>query len=347
VGTYSDVFELGMLLHTLLVGKPAASSFERAFAPTMDPLDPSLSADWASLIRSAIALQPLERPQSVGEWWRGRGGEGERGRLTFSFKTAQVKLVGSKIEITKSPGKAEYFVEDLGNGVTLDMVYVPAGRFMMGSSKYDEEQPEHLVNVPAFYLSKYPITQAQYLAIVGSNPSYFKGSQRPVESVSWHDAQAFCQKLAKLKAKAYTLPSEAQWEYACRANTNTPFYFGEHISPDVVNYNGNYRYEDTPKGIYRATTTDVGSFPPNSFGLYDLHGNVWEWCLDTWTGNYQAALNDCVVETEENNCYVLRGGSWYDNARNCRSAVRDRNTPDDLQYYIGFRLALPSSPGFS
>jgi formylglycine-generating enzyme required for sulfatase activity len=275
---------------------------------------------------------------------------------TFSFETAQVKINsgffgGTKIEIVKTPSQAQHFVEELGNGVKLEMVCVPGGQFMMGSPKEEEsssdtERPQHSVNVPSFLMSKYPVTQAQYETIIGSNPSNFKGSQRPVESVSWHDAQAFCQKLAKQTNKPYRLPSEAEWEYACRAGTKTPFYSGENISPDVVNYDGNYPYGNAPKGIYRQTTTDVGSFPANSFGLYDLHGNVWEWCLDTWHENYQGAPNDGSPWLNDNNSRMLRGGSWYYDAWNSRSVGRMRYTPDIRdEDDFGFRLALPLSPG--
>jgi formylglycine-generating enzyme required for sulfatase activity len=268
---------------------------------------------------------------------------------TFSFETAQVKLISGKIKITKTPGSAQHFVEELGNGVKLEMVYVPGGQFMMGSPKEeessDDERPQHSVNVPSFLMSKYPVTQAQYETIIGSNPSRFKGSQRPVESVSWDDAQAFCQKLAKQKDKPYCLPSEAEWEYACRAGTKTPFYFGETISPDVVNYNGYFPYGQAPKGVYRQSTTDVGIFPANSFGLYDLHGNVWEWCQDTWHENYQGAPTDSSPRLNDNNSRLLRGGSWYHYASYCRSAYRGRHYPDGRSNDFGFRLALPLSPG--
>jgi formylglycine-generating enzyme required for sulfatase activity len=233
----------------------------------------------------------------------------------------------------------EYFVEDLGNGVTLDLVYIPAGRFMMGY--------RDLVNVPAFYLGKYPITQAQYREIVGSNPSHFQGSQRPVESVSWYDAQAFCQKLGKLKNKPYSLPTEAQWEYACRDNTtNNPSHSSEYISADDMNCNGKdspdvYGYGYTGR-TYLATTTDVGFFPANSFGLYDLRGNVWEWCLDTY---YRAAPTDGSDWIDEHHYRVLRGGSWNDSPENCSSTSRSSYAPDVRGYGIGFRVALPPSPG--
>jgi formylglycine-generating enzyme required for sulfatase activity len=286
---------------------------------------------------------------------------------TFSFETAQVKVNkvnsglfgGTKIEIIKTSAQAQHFVEELGNGVKLDMVSVPGGQFMMGSDESDSEKPQHSVNVPSFLMSKYPVTQAQYETIIRSNPSHFKGSQRPVERVSWDDAQTFCQKLVQQTNKPYRLPSEAEWEYACRAGTKTPFYFGETISPDVVNHNGKHPYGQAPKGVHRAATTDVGIFPANAFGLYDLHGNVMEWCQDTWHENYQGAPTDGSSWLDENNDYqVLRGGSWANQATECRSAFRGRNaisSPHNSlvphnslgfrHFCIGFRLALSYSPG--
>jgi formylglycine-generating enzyme required for sulfatase activity len=134
-------------------------------------------------------------------------------------------------------------------------------------------------------MGKYEVTQAQYQAIMGNNPSNFKGEKRPVEQVSWNDAVKFCEELSKKTGRAYRLPSEAEWEYAARAGTDTPFHFGETITTDLANYNGNFTYASAPKGEYRKETTDVGIFPPNSFGLYDMCGNVWEWCLDKYHNN--------------------------------------------------------------
>jgi eukaryotic-like serine/threonine-protein kinase len=253
--------------------------------------------------------------------------------------------------IAKTPGSAQHFVEELRNGVKLEMVYVPGGQFMMGSPKEekssgDDERPQHSVNVPSFLMSKYPVTEAQYKTIIGT-PAYSRGPQHPVVLVCWNGAQAFCQKLAKQTNKPYRLPSEAEWEYACRAGTKTPFYFGATISPDVVNYDGKYPYRNAPKGVYRETTTDVGSFPANSFGLYDLNGNVREWCQDTWHENYQGAPNDGSPWLNSNNSRrMLRGGSWEYGAMYCRSADRDWLISDGhYAFDIGFRLALPLSPG--
>jgi formylglycine-generating enzyme required for sulfatase activity len=338
---------------------PQASSNQSNPSPAAIPTAPSAPIPQPSVIEPPSPTQITIPPLS-----------------TFSFETARMKvnsgLFGTtKIEIVRKPAQAQYFVEELGNGVKLEMVYIRGGKFIMGSDdrqfeehmnqlkkdlswtqaqvddylqKYDE-RPKHLVNVPALLMSKYPVTQAQYETIIGSNPSHFKGSQRPVESVSWDDAQAFCQKLVKQTNKSYRLPSEAEWEYACRAGTKTPFHFGATISPDVANYDGNYPYSQAPKGVCRKATTDVDIFPANSFGLCDLHGNVWEWCQDPWHKSYQGAPIDASPWLNDNNYRVLRGGSWVSGAGYCRSANRFRNSPDARYSNVGFRLALSPSSG--
>ncbi|WP_445626734.1 SUMF1/EgtB/PvdO family nonheme iron enzyme [Nostoc sp. DSM 114167] len=237
------------------------------------------------------------------------------------------------------------FVADLKNGVTLEMVQIPGGTFMMGSpekeaERNENESPQHEVKVPGFFMGKYEITQAQYQAIMGNNPSNFKGEQRPVEQVSWDDAVEFCKKLSQKIGKTYRLPSEAEWEYACRAGTKTPFYFGETITTDLVNYDGNYPYGSVPKGEFRQQTTNVGKFPPNSFGLYDMHGNVWEWCRDVYNDNYQGAPKDGSpwLTGKDNDIKLLRGGSWYYDAWNCRSANRYFNEGAIRYNHVGFRV---------
>jgi len=236
-------------------------------------------------------------------------------------------------------------IENLEHGVSLEMVWIPGDTFMMGSpatesGRRDNESPQHRVKVPAFYAGKYPITQAQWEAVMGKNPSGFQGEKRPVENVSWTKAVEFCNKLSQTTGKTYRLLSEAEWEYACRADTTTPFHFGETITPDLVNYNGNYPYDSAQSGLSREQTTDVGSFPPNAFGLYDMHGNIWEWCSDKWHDNYNGAPTDgSSWETGTGNSRVLRGGSWFYDQRFCRSAVRGC-CPSAYRYWgIGFRVA--------
>jgi formylglycine-generating enzyme required for sulfatase activity len=238
---------------------------------------------------------------------------------------------------------ARYFIEDLGNGVTLEMAAIPGGTFMMGSpddeeGRWDCERPQHQVTVPSFFMGKYSVTQAQYQAIMGTNPSYNKGSNRPVESVSWNDAVKFCELLSERAGKKYSLPSEAQWEYACRAGTTTPFYFGETITTDLANYHGNVPYASAPKGEYRGQTTDVGSFPPNAFGLYDMHGNLSEWCFDDWVNSYNNAPIDGSAVTSSSKFKLLRGGSWISNPGNCRSAYRLYDVAGFDPYHNGFRV---------
>ena len=259
----------------------------------------------------------------------------------FSFEIIKVNAQGQ--EVSREPGKAYQKVFELSKGINLEMIYIPGGTFQMGSADNErdsDERPQHEVKIQPFYLSKYPITQEQYQAVVGSNPASFKGAKRPVEQVSWDNAVDFCQKISQ-DGRKYRLPSEAEWEYACRAGTTTPFYFGETITPDLVNYDGNNPYGKAPKGLYREETTDVGSFPPNAFGLYDMHGNVWEWCSDRWHENYNGAPTDgSSWETGTVDKRVQRGGSWGNNAVNCRCVNRFGDSAGGYDGNVGFRVAL-------
>jgi formylglycine-generating enzyme required for sulfatase activity len=288
-------------------------------------------------------------------WWRNRKLPIPATGLTlkeYEFETVTVNRRGEIIRRTPGKAESEYFTEDLGDGATLDMVYIPGGTFIMGSPEDEEkrdsdEGPQHEVTVPAFYMGKFEVTQAQWRAVAAlpkverdldPDPSYFKGDNRPVESVSWYDAVEFCQRLSQKTGREYRLPSESEWEYACRAGTTTPFYFGETITTDLVNYDGNYTYADAPKGQYREQTTPVGQFPPNAFGLYDMHGNVWEWCADTWHDNYVGAPTDGSAWTiGGNDNRSLRGGSWDDGAI-CRSACRSSDDPVWDGFNYGFRV---------
>ncbi len=262
----------------------------------------------------------------------------------FKFEVVSTNAQGSITN--RRNGEAEYFQEDLGNGVKLEMVQIPGGSFLMGSpesekERFSFEETQHQVTVPGFFMGKYEVTQEQYEAIMGKNPSKFKGINRPVETVSWNDAVEFCQKISQKTGKNYRLPSEAEWEYACRARTTTPFYFGESITPDLVNYDGNYPYASASKAKYRQQTTEVGTFPPNAFGLYDMHGNVWEWCLDDWNENYINAPTDGSAWIRQSAEYkLLRGGSWFNLAWYCRAANRGRYSRDGRVNDCGFRVAL-------
>lgn len=165
-------------------------------------------------------------------------------------------------ETNRRAGQAEFFAEELGNGITLEMVKTPGGSFKMGSPETEMyrgsgESPQHTVNVPSFFMGKFVVTQAQYQQLMGNNPASFKGEKRPVENVTWNDAVEFCAELSKQTGRTYCLPSEAEWEYACRAGTTTPFYFGETITSALANYNASYVYQSESKGKYRQQTTGV------------------------------------------------------------------------------------------
>jgi formylglycine-generating enzyme required for sulfatase activity len=266
----------------------------------------------------------------------------------FNFEIVGVNAKGEQIR--KESKQSQYFREDLGKGITLEMVAIPGGTFLMGTEDeeierlvkkfnwegFRRERPQHEVTVPPFFMGKYPITQAQWKAIAATakididletNPSRFKGDELPVERVNWYQATEFCKRLSRETKQEYRLPSEAEWEYACRAGTTTPFYFGETITGKFANYRASETYAEEAKGEYRQQTTPVGQFPPNAFGLYDMHGNVWEWCADTWHDNYDGAPTDGSVwiKNGDDNRSPLRGGSWYAYPHACRSAYRVDN----------------------
>ncbi|MEG4984562.1 SUMF1/EgtB/PvdO family nonheme iron enzyme [Microcoleus sp. BR0-C5] len=274
------------------------------------------------------------------------------------------------------------FTEDLGNRVNLEMIAIPGGTFTMGAPEYEPEsrggeRPQHRVTIQPFLMGKYAITQAQWKAVaklpkiqydLKQGHSIFTGNQgnnRPVDQVYWYEAVEFCARSFKKTGHNYRLPSEAEWEYACRAGTTTPFYFGQTITTNQVNYNADYDYNNLPKGQYQEQTTNVGSFPPNAFGLYDMHGNVWEWCADPLNNsyydyyhNYNVAPTDGSVwdDNSNDNRYKnyldllllsendkrprwTRGGCWSGFPWLCRSAYRLDAFPLGGTR-IGFRVVL-------
>ena len=247
--------------------------------------------------------------------------------------------------------------EALGRGIELEMVAIPGGTFQMGSADgegRDSEKPQHSVTMQPFWMSKYPVTQTQWRAVIAFSmvekdlepaPSYFIGSHLPVEQVSWDDATEFCKRLSNRTGRTYRLPTEAEWEYVCRAETTTPFHFGDTLSSQIANYDANYTYGNGQKGRYREKTTNVGSFPANAFGLYDVHGNVWEWCIDRWHENYQDAPTDgsAWLSADSYAARLLRGGSWLNFPDRCRSASRFKFAPESRYRYIGFRVVCAFS----
>lgn len=246
--------------------------------------------------------------------------------------------------IARTRYSAEQFTEDLGNGITLEMIVIPGGNFHMGSTPQHgnlEERPRHLVTIKAFMMGKFLVTQGQWKAIMGKLPSCrFKSDDLPIEQISWHDAVKFCQKLSQKTGRTYSIPSETQWEYACRAGTDTPFSFGETLTTDLANYCGEHVYRSEPAGLYRHVTTEGGTFPPNAFGLYDMHGNMWEWCKDSWMEDYSSTPRDeNAYEDHRNEFRVARGGSWHEPGANCRSAARVQFPASEGDDFIGFRVS--------
>jgi formylglycine-generating enzyme required for sulfatase activity len=250
---------------------------------------------------------------------------------------------------------------DLGNRVTMKLVLIPAGKFTMGSGPQEQadasaaaksagsdasfasETPQREVTISKpFYMGVYEVTQDQYEVVTGTNPSHFKGAQNPVDTVSWGDAVAFCQALSRKTGRTVRLPTEAQWEYACRAGATTPFNTGPTISTDQANYDGRYTYGNGVKGGHPDKTMVVGSFKPNAFGLHDMHGNLMEWCADWYGEDYYSASGNTVDPkgwaTGTNR--AMRGGSWVIPPDACRSAWRDWGTPDNRFGHYGFRVVV-------
>jgi formylglycine-generating enzyme len=231
------------------------------------------------------------------------------------------------------------------NSIGMEFVWIPPGTFLMGSSKKEAKrcsnEAQHGVTLTkGFYMGVHLVTQEQWQEVMGNNPSHFKGETNlPVEMVSWEDCQEFCKELREKDNKQYRLPSEAEWEYACRAGTTTPFSFGDTISTDQANYDGNSTYGNGKKAVHRGKTTPVSSFPANAWGLHDMHGNVGEWCQD-WLGVYPANIVVDPQGPKTGEKRILRGGCWNSYPEFLRSAFRFSDEPDSRSGYFGFRVCF-------
>ena len=289
----------------------------------------------------------------------------------FTFPVATLQANNGKWQVQRQQQSARCFIEPLpldqgliaralavfrkSDTLPLEMVAIPGGRFLMGSpvdeaGHKSRESPQHEVNIEPFFMGRYPVTQAQWRSVatmpqiqqkLNPNPSRFSGDRLPVERVSWEDAVEFCARLSAYTGRQYCLPTEAQWEYACRAGTTTPFHFGDTITTEVANYDGS-AYAAGPRGKSRTKTTPVDHFGiANAFGLSDMHGNVWEWCQDSWHSSYKGAPSDGKAWLTDSDAArrVVRGGSWFGYPRNCRSAFRDYSPPDLRDFLIGFRVS--------
>ncbi len=305
----------------------------------------------------------VEHPHEEDRWlvladWVEEHDDPRRGELLRLHR----RLLATCTEPDKHPGRAEWqarMVALLGagvrpvvprrtiavaDGVDMTFAWCQPGTFLMGSpanepERGDDETQHRVTLTRGFWLGIHPVTQRQWQAVMGSNPSNFKGVDLPVERVSWDDCQEFVEKVGKSTGQGCRLPSEAEWEYACRAGTTTPFFWGETLSTDQANYDGTSLYDAGREGIYRETTTSVGSFAANAWGLCDMHGNVWEWCAD-WYGLYEKEDIKDPQFVDDGNARVLRGGSWDSFSRSCRAAFRIRSAPGHRNGHFGCRVVL-------
>ncbi len=231
----------------------------------------------------------------------------------------------------------------LPGGVPLVGHFLPPGSFLMGGTEFENEKPVHKVTLTkGFFLGVSPVTQAQWTAVMGTEPSHFKGDNRPVEQVSWEDATAFCMKATELTRCVVRLPTEAEWESACRAGTTTHFHWGDVPDAKRMNYDATYTWNGSVEGKCREQTTAVGTFAANPWGLADFHGNVWEWCQDRYDGRFYGRSPEADPECQdgEQTDRVLRGGSWIDIPQYCRAACRSGNEPGTRDDIHGFRVVF-------
>jgi len=281
-----------------------------------------------------VVVRPVPKPNPAGVM-------PATGRILVApFTEAKAKL--AQKEVMKNLQKQVEEKEDLGKGIKLDLVLIPAGKFMMGSppsekGRRDNETQHEVTLMKPFYLGKYEVTQEQWEGVMGNNPSFPKGAKLPVTNVSWQDCQEFIKKLNATTNGDYRLPTEAEWEYACRAGTTTAYSYGDKINPKDANYNTSLLVSLFTLFLFQFSKA-IGSYKPNAFGLYDMHGNVWEWCED-WYADYPAgALTDSKGPAMGKR-RVLRGGSFITNDSWARSSFRNNFRPADRYSFIGFRLA--------
>ncbi|WP_008314078.1 formylglycine-generating enzyme family protein [Leptolyngbya sp. PCC 6406] len=284
------------------------------------------------------------------------------GVTSFEFETVYLNGLGQVSDSARHTGIC--FTEKLALGVNLELIWIPGGSFLMGATPDEiehspDEIPQHPVAVNGFWMGKFLVTQAQWRAIADLPlihdelepiSACHRGADYPVEQISWFEAIEFCERLVAKTGRSYRFPSEAEWEYACRAGTSTPFHFGDVLNRSAANYNSQARGSKIQK--YGKQTTPVGSFGiANAFGLYDMHGNVYEWCVDHWHVNYYGAPTDGTawIWDGDSTRRVIRGGSWHDVVANCRSAFRAPDDAEDGHDDLGFRvvcqdLGIPEQP---
>jgi formylglycine-generating enzyme required for sulfatase activity/predicted Ser/Thr protein kinase len=330
----TDIYSFATVLYECLSGRvPFSTGPIRELILQQEPPPLNVDHPMAKRVMDGLAKEQIDRPTSCVELL-GVGPE-QRVRVVELGRSPDEKPKGVQVdppaELPSRPSHGDRFVNSIG----MELVYIGPGNFMMGSPDGDgelDEHPRHVVTLTCgFYMGRTAVTQAQWKAVMGTNPSKFKGDDLPVEQVSWHDAMAFCKELSYREGRTYRLPMEAEWEYASRAGSLTRYYFG-----DAEEQLDRYAWYHVNSG---GETHSVGAKAPNGWGFHDMYGNVWEWCQD-WYGDYPSGTAIDPSGPPTGSCRLLRGGSWDDDANYCQSSFRFWSAPDYCVGYIGFRVCL-------
>ena len=386
ISTAMDVWALGVMLVQALTGQlpfPGPSEAEvMNQVLSQEPVVPDLEKRLGEIIQGCLTKNRSSR-WSIGQVLQALNPSdpppiSHLGLPVqpFSYTSARISATG-KVTPYKATSPIGHFVETVLTlpigAVPLDLVAIPGGSFTMGSPETEvwqdsDEKPQHQVTVPSFFIGRYAVTQAQWFAVMGQDYNHrnwqkrwnhldhdrFKGDNRPIVMVNWEDATEFCRRLSWISGRNYRLPTEAEWEYAARAGTSTPFAYGETIKTAVVNYNGKYGYRNAPEGEYRGQTISVTELYPNPWGLFHVYGNVWEWVEDKYHKSYAgkseplrqngsvAWINNSSVRKDDlpGQIRVLRGGSWLSELGDCRSASRGMCRHINFSFSRGFRIVL-------
>jgi eukaryotic-like serine/threonine-protein kinase len=350
----TDIYSLGATLYFLLAGRPmyGGTRSQRIIGHQSKPIPPLTAREAAApaeldwIYRKMVAKDVAERYRSAAEVLedlRQLGG-------TPVSPTPSSPRPPSDLPRNEASRSAEERLVVMTDGIELPLRWCPPGTFVMGSPERDagrgiDEDQVKVTLTKGFWMAEWAVTQELYQSVIGTNPAHFEGPRRPVEMVSWEDAVAFCARLTARERSAgrlseageYRLPTEAEWEYACRAGTTTATAFGNSMSSVQANFDGNYPYNGAAKGPYLGATREVGKYAANAWGLKDMHGNVWEWCADWYVDQLKGGTNPLVVMSRVNENRVLRGGSWITIGLFCRSSIRGRNAPGVRDPNFGFR----------
>ncbi len=367
-GPYSDVYAFGKLCCYMLfrdtdLGLEDWASLPEALADMLNKCTKKpLAKRYASFEPVLTVLRQLEPARKKSE-----EGEPQLGKLVqpapertqnhpMQADSDAARALSRQPELRSAPltaAEAKDYQRQWADFLRIEPVYTnaggmkfmwcPPGTFLMGSPSgqgCDNERPQHRVTITkGFFLGVHQVTQAQWQAVMGSNPSHFKGDNRPVENVSWKDCQEFCRKLGERDGKRYRLPTEAEWEYACRAGTTTEYSFGDVFRDDQANSASSF-LGAIGRALFTGKTTPVGKFQPNAWGLFDMHGNVWEWCQDGKRPYSEGDIKDPIGPQNEDDARLLRGGSWCSFIESCRAAYRYRNAPGSRVNRFGFRVCF-------